>query len=144
MSAILSDGHGVVVTFPLMASGLYFKEVEVKPPGMDGGGENDTTTMRNTLYRTKQPKQLVTMTPMSMTASYDPAFYTEITDMINQNQLINTLFPDGSQLDFWGWVDKFEPDNMVEGSPPRATVTIVPSNQNNSGVETAPVYTPAA
>jgi len=64
--------------------------------------------------------------------------------MLSENQLITITWPDTSTLAFWGWLDKFVPANVVEGEQPTATVTIEPSNQNDSQVETAPVYTEAA
>ena len=143
--ARIDDGHGTTVAFGSQPSGtgpgITFWEKEVTPPGMDGGGENDITTMRNTTYRTRAPKQLVTMTEMSLSVSYDADFYDDILGMINVNQLITITFPDTSTVAFYGWLDKFVPGNMVEGEQPTADVTIVPSNQNVAGVETAPVYT---
>lgn len=139
----IDDGHGTKITFANQPSGtgpgITFWEKEVTPPGLDGGGENDTTTMRNTVYRTKAPKQLVTLTEMSCSVSYDPNFYDDILAMLNTNQQIEVEFPDGTTLTFWGWLDKFVPGNLVEGQQPTADITIVPSNQNDSGVETAPV-----
>jgi hypothetical protein len=111
---------------------------------MDAGGANDTTTLRNTTYRTRAPKQLITLTEMSVSVSYDASFYDDILGMIKVNQLITITFPDTSTVAFWGWLDKFIPGPVAEGAQPTADVTIIPSNQNDSGVETAPVYTPAA
>ena len=98
---------------------------------MDAGGANDTTTMRNTLYRTKAAKKLITMTPMTLVVSYDAIFYDDIIAMIATNQLITITFPDTSTLAFYGWLDKFVPGNIVEGEQPTATITIEPSNQTD-------------
>ena len=43
----------------------------------------------------------------------------------------------------YGWLDSFIPNAAVEGEQPTAQCTIIPSNQNASGTETAPVYTAA-
>lgn len=137
---IMNDGHSTLVTFSADSS-VALKEKEVTPPGVSGGGENDTTTMHNTTWRTRQPKQLVTLSECSFVAAYDPAVYDEIIAMINVNQQITVEFPDGSTLVFWGWIDEFTPNRHVEGEQPTAEVTIIPSNQNNSGAETAPNYT---
>jgi hypothetical protein len=142
--ARIDDGHGTTISFASQPSGtgpgITFWEKEITPPGMDGGGENDTTTLRNTLYRTKAPKKLITATEMTCTVSYDSAFYEDILGMILVNQLITITFPDDSTVAFWGWLDKFIPGTIAEGSQPTAEVTIIPSNQNGSGVETDPVY----
>jgi len=143
----IDDGFSTKITFGSQPSGtgpgITFWEKTVTPPGMDAGGENDTTTMRNTLYRTKSPKKLITMTEMSATVSYDPIFYDDIVDMIKDNQLITITFPDSSTVAFYGWLDKFIPGEIVEGEQPTADITIIPSNQTDAGVETAPVHTPA-
>jgi len=81
---------------------------------------------------------------MTLVVSYDPVFYDDILAMISENQLITITWPDLSTLAFWGWLDKFIPSNIVEGEQPTATVTIEPSNQNDSQVETPPDYSEAA
>lgn len=43
----LDDGHSTRVSFADYPS-VAFYEKTVTPPGVDGGGENDTTTMLNT------------------------------------------------------------------------------------------------
>ncbi len=131
------DGHSTKVTFANDPN-VKLWEKGVTPPGVDGGGANDTTTMHNTIWRTRSPKKLKTMTELTFTAAYDPAVYTQILAQCNVNQLITVTFPNGKTLIFWGWLDKFAPAESAEGTQPSATCTIVPSNQNNSGVEVAP------
>lgn len=141
----LNDGHQTLIGFDI-ASGitLLFKEKSVTPPGAAGGGENDTTTMRNEVWRTRQPKSLVTLTNSTFTCSYDPDVLDQImAELLNKNGLITITYPDGSTLDFYGWVDDFAPGELIEGSQPEATITIIPSNQTNAGVEIAPVVTAA-
>jgi hypothetical protein len=136
----LTDGHPTLISFSLSPT-VKFKEIGVTPPGLDAGGPNDTTTMRNTAYRTMQPKHLVTLTPMTATCEYDPDCYDSIVaDLLGENGQITVTFPDESTLTFWGWLDKFMPGELKEGTMPTATVTIQPSNQNNSNVEVPPVY----
>ena len=141
--ARIDDGHGTTYAFADLPS-VNFYEKQVTPPGLDGGGENDTTTMQNTTYRTRAPKQLVTLTESTLVAAYDPDVYDDIVGAngINNNQLITITFPDGSTLAFWGWINSFVPNEMVEGSQPTANVSIMCSNQNGAGAETAPVFTP--
>lgn len=123
-------------------AGTTLEEKGVTPPGIDGGGENDTTTMRNVTWRTRAPMSLKTLTEASFRAAYAVAAYTTLVNAINVNQLITIRFPDGSELAFWGWLNQFEPGEVVEGEQPEADVTIIASNQNASGAEVAPVYTP--
>jgi len=141
---IQTDGHPTTISFSAGSSGVTLTDIlaekEVTPPGMDGGGANDTTTMRNSLYRTFQPKSLITVTASSFTAAYDPALLDEIVAMINTNQQLTITFPDSSTWVIWGWLNSFVPNPSTEGSQPTATVTIIPSNQNDSAVETAPAY----
>lgn len=140
--ARLDDGHSTTIAFSADSS-VNFWEKEVTPPGWSGGGANDTTTMRNSTLRTMSPKQLKTLSEASFTAAYDPVVYDEIKAMINVNQQITITFPDSSTLLFWGWIDEFTPNANVEGEQPTAEITIIPSNQNASGAETAPTYTAA-
>ena len=144
----IDDGFQTQISFSEDASGLVsgivLFEKEVTPPGIQGGGENDVTTMRNETWRTKAPKQLMTLSPCSFVAAYDPAIYDDILAMIQVNQQITITFPDGATLVFWGWLDEFTPGALAEGTQPTASCTIVPSNQNGSGVETAPIYTEPA
>lgn len=143
MSQRIDDGHSTTITFAQSPT-VRFYEKEVTPPGMQGGGENDTTTMRNTTWRTKAPKKLVTLSSASLTVAYDPVVYDDVVAMVNVNQLITITFPDGSSVAFWGWLDEFTPGAITEGSQPTASITIIPSNQNASGVETAPDYVAAS
>jgi len=85
-------------------------------------------------------KGLITLTEASLSAAYDPEVYDDILSMLNVNQLITITFADSATLAFWGWINEFTPGASVEGEQPTADVTIIPSNQNDSGVETAPVY----
>jgi len=140
--ARMDDGFSTLISFDEDSS-VQMWEKEVTPPGISGGGENDTTTMHNTTWRTKNPKQLKTLSEASFVAAYDPAVYDEIITMTGLNQLISVTFPDTASLEFWGWIDEFTPNALVEGEQPTAEVTIIPSNQNDSGVETAPIYTTA-
>lgn len=143
--SMIQDGFPTTMQFSSSTSAqLYFEETEVTPPGISAGGENDTTTMRNTAYRTKYPKQLKTLTNSSLVAKYDAAIYDEVLGMIGVNQQITITFPDTATYVFWGWIDEFTPNSITEGAMATANITVIASNQNGSDVETAPVYTAAA
>ena len=142
--SILGDGHGMSITFGSPPSGVtianIMKEKTVTPMSMEGGGPNDTTTMRNTTYRTRQPKNLITMGNATLVCAYDPQLFQELVDMLNVNQEITFTFPDNATLVVWGWIDAVTPAPCAEGEQPTCEVTIVASNQNDAGEETAPVY----
>lgn len=140
--AVLNEGFKTLISFALAPS-IAIKEKTLTPPSMEAGGENDTTTMRNTRWRTRQPKKLVTAGNMSGTCAYDPVVYSDIVAMIGVNQLITITFSDNSTLQIWGWLDAFTPNEVTEGSQPTAGYTIIPSNQDNTGAEVAPVYAAA-
>lgn len=138
----IDDGFATTITFANFPS-VKFYEKEVTPPSVTGGGSNDTTTMRNTAWRTLAPKKLKSLGEAKLTAAYDPAVYSDIVAMLQVNQLITVTFPDGSTYEFFGWVDEFAPGAIKEGAQPTADVKILCSNQDGTGAETAPVYTSA-
>lgn len=140
--AYVDDGFSTIIAFSTPAS-VAFKEKSVTPPGVDGGGENDITTMRNTAWRTRAPKQLKTLTEASLTVTYDPEVYDDIVAAVNINQLFTITFPDSSTLAFWGWLNSFTPGDLVEGSQGEAEISIIPSNADTAGSEVAPVYAAA-
>jgi len=134
----IDDGYQTLIS----VGGASFWEKGVTPPGISAGGATDTTTMHNTEWRTMAPKKLKTMDECSLTAAYEPEVYTAIVAQIGRNQLITITFPDGSQLEFWGWIDSFTPGEHVEGEQPTADVTIICSNQTDTGEEVAPEVLP--
>lgn len=137
----LTDGFSTTIDFDLFPNVDFF-EISVKPVGIDGGGENDTTTMRNIEWRTRQPKKLKTLTEGTFSAAYRSEVYDTIVAMVNVVQEMTVTFPDGSTLTFLGWLNSFEPSELVEGEQPTADVTFMASNQTTLGVETPPVYVP--
>lgn len=142
--ARIDDGWQTLITFANAPSiALLFAEKSVTPPGIDGGGLNDTTTMRNSVWRTGAPKNLKTLSESGFECSYDPAVLDDILTMINDNQLITITFPDGSSWDFWGFLNSFKPNPVVEGQQATAVCQLLPTNQNADGVETAPVHNEA-
>jgi len=142
--AILEDGHSTLITLENLPN-IELCEKTVKPPGISGGGSNDLTSMKNNEWRTFAAKKLKTLTEASATVFYDPIVYESgrLPAQINVNQKITVTFSDGSKVEFYGWLDTFEPDDVEEGAPPEATVTFIPSNRNLAGDEIAPLYIPA-
>ena len=142
--AILTDGFNTIISFP--GAGVQFIEIEVTPPGADGGGEIDITGMRNVKWRQRTPKALITLTKMDVKSRWDPVLYTAVVTNLNVNRAIVTLFPSltntpARRLTWWGWLNKFEPEAMKEGEDPLANLEFIPSNTNAAGAEIAPVLT---
>ena len=138
----LDDGFRTLITLANAPTVKIF-EKEVTPPGVSAGGPIDTTTMRNTAWRTQAPRQLKSMTQISATVAYATNGYDAIKAQVGVNQLITVTWPDGATVAFYGWVDEFTPGAGTEGEQPTASLTIQPSMVNASGVETAPVFTEA-
>lgn len=133
----LTDGYQTLITFAARGT-VNFKEKSVTPPGIDGGGEIDTTTMHNVTWRTRNPKALISLTNVKTTVAYDPAVYGDIMDLVNVNNLITVTFPDSTTVSFWGWLNSFTPGDNTEGEQPTAEIEIIPSNTNSSGAEAPP------
>jgi len=141
----LDDGHSTKISFSADSS-VEFYEKEVTPPGIDGGGPNDVTTMRNLKWRSMSPKKLKTLTDMSATVAYDPLVLNPSTGsvfgLVNVNNEITVTFADGSTLKFWGWLNSFRPGSSREGDQPVAEIVVHPSNHDNASppAEQDPVY----
>ena len=139
--AWIVDGFHTTVTFANAPSGvvLYIQEKEVTPPSIEIG-ELDTTTLANLSWYTKSPKRLKLLGNTVLVCKYDPAFYSQIEDMIGVITSVGITFPDDSIYEFRGWIDSFTPNAMVVGEMATATVVIVSANQTAAGVEVAPAW----
>ena len=143
-STYIDDGTPCSLTFAA-DNNIALKFRTVKPPGISGGGANNTTTHSNTAWRVKAPKKLKEMTPASIVCKYKPDVYTEIVALINVNTLMTITFPDGTTLAFYGFMNSFEPTGLTEGEEPTATCELIPTlTHSTGGAETAPVITPPA
>jgi hypothetical protein len=140
----IDDGFPTKIAFAADAD-VSLWEKTVTPPGLDGGDPIETTTMHNVTYRTMASRALKTLTDSSFTAAYDPDCYNQLVVLINVEGSITVRFPDGSTLDFFGYLRSFEPDEITEGEQPTATVNITATNTDPStGAESAPVLTSVA
>ena len=139
----IDDGHATLITLQNLPT-VKIYEKEVTPPGYNGGGPVDITTMRNTEWRTQSPKKLKTATGISMTVAYASEVLPLIKAQINVNQQVTVQYPDGSTIVIWGWINEFTPSTHVEGEQPTASMTIEASNHDNAEppAEVAPSYTP--
>lgn len=135
----LDDGFATYITFASLPAVKLF-EKEVNPPGMTGNGPIDTTTMRNTAWRTSAPKALKTMPAITATVAYATEVFPLLYAQVGINQPIVVVFPDGASVSFWGWIEEFTPGANTEGEQPTATLTIQPSMRDSAGAEIAPAY----
>ncbi len=132
------DGFKTLIKFTNIGN-VDFAEVTVKPPGLDGRGPIDTSSMRNSQMITKYPKSLINVTDVTSTVQWNPGLLIDlINGVLNKNQFIKVSFPNNSVLSFYGWLDKFEPNEHREGEVPLATMTVPASNVNANGVEVIP------
>ena len=139
----MPDGFKSLITFK-NAPAVQFWEKTVKPPGFDGGDKIDTTTMHNIKYRTGAAKFLITLTESSAACAYDPDVIDNILNLVNQETTITITFPDHTTLAFYGFLNKFEMNDLKEGEMPEASVSIMPTNWDSVNfVEAAPVLTEA-
>ncbi len=136
----LDDGFSTTIELELIPT-VKLYEKEITPPNITGGGPIETTTMRNTAWRTAAPKKLKQMGQISTTCAYATDSFPVLFAQIGVNQQMTVTFPDGASLRLWGWLDEFTPSAFKEGDQPTASVKFQPSMRNNDGVETAPVYT---
>lgn len=138
----LDDGYQTLIAFAADPD-VSFWEKTVTPPGIDGGDKIDTTTMHNTTWRTGAARALKTLTSSSITATYDPKVYDQIVALVNVETQITVHFPDGSTLDFYGYLKSFTPSEHSEGEQPECEIEIEPTNVNPStGSEAGPTFTP--
>lgn len=136
----MKDGFSTIIAMP--QSGIQFSEVTIKPPGFDMGGKIDITSMRNDTMRTYATKSLMTVTDITCTVKWDPAYYDTLMHAANGmgvERLIVITFPDLSTISFYGFIDKFEPQEHREGELPLANLTISCTNLVDD-VETLPNY----
>lgn len=140
----LENGHRTLINFAYDPD-VSLWEVEVTPPGFDGGDPVDTTHMHRTKYRGKAPRTLIDMTDAGITCFYDPAVITQIRNLLNRETTITIHFPDGSTWAAYGFLRVFTPDPNVEGEAPTATVAVTMTNSDpTSGAEEEPVLVSVA
>ena len=142
---LLEGGFSSVIAFERDPN-VSFWEKSVQPLGMDGGDPVDNTTMHNTLFRTLSPRVLILSTEMALVVAYDPIVLDQIRDhLLNQAGSITVHWPEGSTVDFFGYLRTFVPQPMEEGNPIEANITIQPTNWDPvNHVEQGPVVTEVA
>lgn len=143
----LEDGKGPTRATLAFASdpNVNLWEIEVGVPGFDNGDAIDTTTQWNSTWRTFAARVLFTLTEFTVVGAYDPALLTEILALKGVEMAMTLHFPDDSTYDFFAFIRTMEFDAMTEGTMPRATLTIQPTNTDPAtGAEEGPVLTSSA
>lgn len=113
----------------------------------DGGDPNDMSHMLLTQFKIKSPRALIDTPPFQMKCFYDPAVYSTLkTTLIQQPGSITQWLPDGSNIDFYGYINKAEiAGDFQNGEPPMLNVSIVITNWDPvNKVEQGPVITSVA
>lgn len=132
----LVDGYSTLIVgtgYSTNGAVIAFREKEVQPPDVDGGGEIDTTTMRNLLWHSASPKALLKLGQTKLQVQYDPFMYNQIVVNALINRLWTVIFPDAATLGFYGWLDKFTPTSHKEGEFPLAEIILFPSMMSPGG-----------
>lgn len=136
----MRDGYQTLVAFEANPNVLFW-EKGIKPPGIDGGENIEASTMHNTLWHTFGIPSLQTLTDSEIRVAYDPQLFSDILSLVNVETVITVHFPDNSTYAFYGRLKSFEPDELVSGTQPEATVTVAATNWDPSAnTEEAPVY----
>lgn len=143
--AQLAEGFRSLIAFELDAD-ISFWELSVAGGGLDTGDEIEQTSMHNVAVRTYASRSLYRVTPITVTAAYDPNVINNIKAIIGRNKGITRHFSDGSTLDFFGFLKSFEPqEDGIDGNLPTAQIEIIPTNFDPiNRVESLPVLTSVA
>ena len=137
------DGYRTLITFSLDTN-IELWEIEVTPPGRDGGEPIPTTTMWNDDYETVRPRALIKSTDGQVTCAYQEATIGQLDAIINREGTITLTFPDESTEAFFGFPKSYTRSPMKHGEMPTMTVTFVetdfdPANDVEAGPATAAV-----
>ena len=92
-------------------------------------------------------QSLIKVDPISATVAYDPdAYSTIINTLLNaKTGSVTFWFPSGDSVDVYGYLQKFEPQELKIGEYPMAQITIEITNYDSANfLEVGPVYTAAA
>lgn len=140
----LKKGYRSTIAFELDPD-VSIWEIEVTPPGLDGGEMIDTTTMFNTTFETMEPNTLMKVTDGGMRVAFDPVCYDQLFALINQKGIITTKFSNGDSISDYGILRTFQPDGMVRNGMPTANCVISYTNTHpTTGAEVAPDYITSA
>lgn len=123
--------------------GVWFWEIDPKPPALDGGEGIDTTTQLNTKWHTMSPQTLFKLDNITVKVAYDPDVWNTMIQqaMNNRFDTVTITYPTNDKLAFYGCVIKWEPEAFEIGKMPTATLTILVTNFDAANqIEAGPVY----
>ena len=140
---IMKDGFPTIFVDIGGGEGIEFYEKRVKPPSLDGRAKIDTSGMRNQNFITSWPRALRESGDATLVVAWDPAYWNRVRLLINGGmgnagrgpRLMLLRFPDGQSMQFYATINKFEPNEHVEGEQPTANMTITIHNVNPLNVE---------
>lgn len=140
---IMKDGFPTIFVNLGGGEGIEFYEKRIKPPSLDGRAKIDTTGMRNQNFVTSWPRALIETGDATLTVAWAPAYWNRVRLLINGGRgnlgrkpvFITLRFPDGEEMGFYATINKFEPNEHVEGEQPTANMTITIHNVNQLNVE---------
>lgn len=136
---MLHEGYRALITFARNPR-VRFEEKSLKPMGRGIGEPIDTRTQHRDRYVTKRPPSLIELKPLTVTAGYDPAVAEDIDELLGQEGAITYQYPDGTDEDFWGYLQDWDPAELSDGTLPECTLTIIPTAWDpNNNVEAGPV-----
>lgn len=145
---LLKDGYQTLFTAAVIVAKMY-KVISLTPPALDGRGSIDQTNMESEITTQKSAKSLIDVGNFNITIAYDSKNY-DFTDVnsfafwLNINGLMTLTFPDGTSVNFWGYINAFRPGENSEGNRPTAVLEIIVTNENNADVQILPDWNPAA
>lgn len=139
----LKEGFSVEIAFALLPNvSIWCKSM--KPLTQTNNETIDNTTQKNIGLKSRRPRVLNDYGPeTTFKFTYDPNCRAQIqSSLMGREGAITQWFPDNSSEDFFGYLQKAEFDEMVEGTLPEATGTIVCTNWDPANnLVVAPVFT---
>lgn len=124
---MLHEGYPIKVAFA-RASNICFEEIEVQPMSLKSDPIN-TTTQFNTLLDSKDAPAVGEAGDIVLTVSYAAEAWSDIwTKLFLQNGSVTVRYPDGTTIDFYGYLGVFEPQAQKRKEMPTAKITIVVTN----------------
>lgn len=137
---MLRDGHPTTLAFSLDPD-VSLWEKGITPPGIDNGDPIETVTMHTVAWRQSAPRQLKTLTPITLRCGYNPAVYTQLLALVGKEGAVTVHFPNQDRLSLFAYLQTWEPDENTEGENPEGTATIQPTNTDPvTGAEEPPVF----
>lgn len=137
----LKDGFSTRVAHS-EAPDIAFWIKSVTPSAIDGGDPVEQKTMHSEKYETFAPRTLIKSGPLTAKVAYDPVVWETLPDLVNIPGSLTVQFSNRATVTHWGYVQKFDPGEAVDGTQPDGTVTMIVTNTDPSDdSEAGPVYT---